>query len=153
MKKTLLVVLILTLVMLLTMTACGVQAGNSEKAQENSSSEAFQGENTASSDIEVQLNLIYSQLDKLMQKDSQNTWYYTVADLDHDGNLEFIAASLHPNDRSTNLRIWGVSNDRTALIEYGLDKDPEESFPDIMTDVADVFYDSESEKSWATTSG
>ncbi|MBO5544200.1 MAG: hypothetical protein J5949_06160, partial [Oscillospiraceae bacterium] len=60
---------------------------------------------TAPSDVDVQLSLIHSKLDGMMQTDSQLTWYYSVTDLDRDGNLEFVAASLHPKDRSTNLKV------------------------------------------------
>ena len=92
-------------------------------------------------DIDNQLAYIFSQIGTLKQDDSQNPWYYTITDLDHDGNLEFVSASQHPQDRSTNLKVWEVSNDRKALVECKLDKDPEESFPDILTDVADTFHD------------
>ena len=87
-----------------------------------------------------QLKLIASKIDDLKQSDSTNTWYYAVVDLDHDGRLEFLAASLHPTDRSTNLKIWTVSSDGTALTECQLNKDEGESFPDIMTDTADSYY-------------
>ena len=85
-----------------------------------------------------QLKLIASQFAVLKQNDSMNTWYYTVADLDHDGRLEFIAASLHPVDRSTNLKVWTVSKDAASLVECPLAKDAGESFPDIMTDTVDT---------------
>ena len=51
--------------------------------------------------VDNQLSFLYGQIANLKQNDG-NTWYYTVTDLDHDGNLEFIAASQHPQDRSTN---------------------------------------------------
>ena len=89
---------------------------------------------------EEQLKLIVSRMESLKQSDGTNTWYYTVADLDHDGCLEFIAASQHPLDRSTNLKIWTVSKDATSLTECVLNKDAEESFPDIMTDMVDTFH-------------
>ena len=92
------------------------------------------------SDVDKQLQFIHSQLGSLRQDSSENTWYYMVSDLDHDGNLEFVAASLHPLDRSTNLHVWEVSKDRTALNEIKLNKDADESFPDIMTDSADTFH-------------
>ena len=39
------------------------------------------------------------------EKDANwNRWFYAVTDLDHDGKLEFVAASQHPQSRSTNLR-------------------------------------------------
>ena len=91
------------------------------------------------SDIDWQLGFIQSQAANLKQPDNDVTWFYTVTDLDHDGNLEFVAASQHPQDRSTNLRVWEVSTDRTALTECTISKDPEESFPDILTDVADTY--------------
>ena len=90
-------------------------------------------------DIDNQLSFIFSQASSLKQNDG-NTWYYTVTDLDHDGSLEFIAASQHPQDRSTNLKVWEVGADRRSLTECTLAKDPEESFPDILTDVADTFH-------------
>ena len=46
-------------------------------------------------------------------------------------------------DRSTNLKIWEVSADRKSLTECTLAKDPEESFPDILTDSADTFHNPE----------
>lgn len=95
---------------------------------------------TSDADVDQQLNLIVSQLDKLGQKNGENTWYYTVTDLDHDGNLEFIAASQHPQDRSTNVKAWEVSKDRSTLTECRLAKDADESFPDILTDNTDTYY-------------
>ena len=117
--------ILLTLAMLLSLTLC---AGASAFAAE--------------SDVKPmqQLKLIESKIDSLRQDDSQRTWYYTVTDLDHDGCLEFVAASLHPADRSTNLKVWSVSRDGTTLNEYRLNKDEEESFPDIMTDMADTYH-------------
>ena len=118
--------LLLAVVMMITVTSSRAITASAEA-----------GEN----DADQQLSLIYSQLDKLQQNDGQNTWYYAVTDLDHDGNLEFVAASLHPQDRSTNLKVWEVSDDHTAVTECVLEKDADESFPDIMTDTADTFYD------------
>ena len=92
------------------------------------------------SDIDKQLSFIQTQVSALKQTDGELTWYYTVTDLDHNGNLEFVAASQHPQKRSTNLHVWEVNADRTALTECSLAKDPEESFPDILTDAADTFH-------------
>ena len=123
MKRKKVLSILLTLVMLMTLCA---------------GASAFADDSTAKP--RDQLKLIYSQIDSLKQSESANPWYYTVADLDHNGCLEFLAASLHPADRSTNLKIWTVSKDGTALTECRLDKDEEESFPDIMTDTADTYY-------------
>ncbi len=87
-----------------------------------------------------QLQLIASQIDSLKQTNTENPWYYTVTDLDHNGRLEFVAASQHPHDRSTNLKIWSVSKDGTSLEVCRLDKAEDESFPDIMTDTVDTYH-------------
>ena len=87
-----------------------------------------------------QLQLIASQIDSLKQTNTENPWYYTVTDLDHNGRLEFVAASQHPHDRSTNLKIWSVSKDGTSLEACRLDKAEDESFPDIMTDTVDTYH-------------
>ena len=88
-----------------------------------------------------QLKLISSQMSSLIQTNTELPWYYCVADLDHNGCLEIIAASQHPGDRSTNLKIWTVSKDGTSLSECNLNKAEEESFPDIMTDTVDTYHD------------
>ena len=95
---------------------------------------AAQADNTATvagevSDVDAQLALIASQTEKLKQDESKINWFYTVTDLNHDGSLEFIAASLHPLDRSTNLRVWEVSKDPKTLTELSLNQEEDESFP------------------------
>ena len=89
----------------------------------------------------TQLQLIESQIGNLTQDASTRTWYYCVTDMDHDGCLEFLAASLHPADRSTNLKVWIVSPDATALNACQLAlKNEDESFPDIMADTVDTYH-------------
>ncbi len=134
MKKNRYLSFLMAVVMLVSVAVCGTGTAFAENAAA-----------AETSMVDQQLNLIYSQLDKMMQNDGRNTWYYCVTDLDHDGNLELIAASLHPQDRSTNVKIWEVSGDGTALIECGLAKDEDESFPDIMTESADAFYNRETD--------
>ena len=142
MRRKFLIGLLLVAAMLFALAACGAEpAAKAENTAAPSVEPTAAVVSADTSEIDAQLSLIYSQLDKLLVNDSQNTWYYTVADLDHNGKLEFIAASLHPQDRSTNLKIWTVNADGTGLTECGLNKDPDESFPDIMTDMADTFHD------------
>lgn len=117
--------MVLALIMLLSLAVCA----NASAVADDAPSSASQ-----------QLKLISSQIDSLEQKDTQNQWYYCVADLDHNGCLEFIAASQHPADRSTNLKVWTVSKDAKTLTECALDKPDDESFPDIMTDTMDTYY-------------
>ncbi len=122
----------LAAVMLLSMSLCG--SGMAFAADEGT-------------DIDAQLTLIFSQIGNLLQTNGELTWYYTVTDLDHNGRLEFIAAAQHPQDRSTNLKIWEVTADKTALTQDSVNKREEESFPDILTDSCDTYHDLASD-SW-----
>ena len=93
-------------------------------------------------DVSAQLELIYSHLDSMLQTDDyMKTWYYSVMDFDHNGRLEFYAACQHPVDRSTNFLVWEVSEDGTVLAPCTVLLDQDESFPDIITNAADAFYD------------
>lgn len=84
------------------------------------------------SDVDIQLALIQSKISGLLQPEGELPWYYTVADLNRDGSLELIAASQHPQDRSDNLHIWEVNAERNELVACTVEKDPEESFPDML---------------------
>ncbi|MCR5577057.1 MAG: hypothetical protein K6F56_08625, partial [Oscillospiraceae bacterium] len=137
--------LLLAAVMMFGLCACGAKAETKteptaapQPAAEPQ--EAAAAPSTVLSDIDQQLVLIHSKIDELMQKGGELPWYYAVTDLDHDGAIEFIAASQHPKDRSTNLKLWTVNADRSALTECKVQKDEEESFPDIMTDSADTYH-------------
>ena len=155
MKSKRILSVLLALVMILSLCACGIapQTAKAETpeapaAAETSAqadaaapaAEAPAAPQTELSDIDAQLVLISQQAGKLLQPTGELPWYYTVTDLDHNGRLEFIAASQHPSDRSTNLKLWEVSNDRSALTECGVKKDEDESFPDLMTDSTDTFH-------------
>ncbi len=142
--------LVLAALMLFSLAACGSTPVSSQEAPAEKQTEAQAPAETAAqpvsvsaselSDIDAQLKLIHENMDKLQQPAGELPWFYAVTDLDHDGSLEFIAASQHPTDRSTNLKIWEVSADRKALTECSVQKDEEESFPDIMTDSVDTFH-------------
>ena len=140
MKQKRILSILLAAIMVMSAAVCGASAEAADASQP-----AYVQLAGDTSDVDRQLNLFYAQRDQLEQVNGEQTWYYTVADLDHDGTLEFIAASLHPQDRSTNLKVWGANADRSALTEYTLQKDPDESFPDIMTDTADTFHDPETD--------
>ena len=93
-------------------------------------------------DGNAQLNLILDALPTLRQDDSNGVWQYVVTDLDHNGRLELIAAKSHPEDRTTNMKLWEVNEAGTALVENSVKIDEEETFPEIMTENADTYYDS-----------
>ena len=93
-----------------------------------------------------QIKLIASQFDSLKQADTKDvTWYYTVADLDHNGLLEFIAASQNAQDLSTGAKIWTVSKDAKDMNECRIDQSGGASFPDLLTDTVDTYHVTDSD--------
>lgn len=159
MKKKQILSLLLALVMALSLAACGEAVPNNEPAKQEadmSNVEMLPDEEPAAEpqtetvtvkeedtflyDVDKQLDLIKSKLDELKQVETELPWYYTVVDLNRDGNIEFIAASQHPTERKTNLKMWTVNEDRTTLTECQLVKEEDESFPDIAKDSADTYF-------------
>ena len=149
MKNYRMTAIILALIMMLSLAACGsaqASAQGQETAPAGTEAQSAPAEPVAPevpaelSDTDAQLELICDNMDKMLQPAGELPWFYTVTDLDRDGCLELIAASQHPQDRSTNLKIWEVSSDRDALTECSVEKDEEESFPDIMSDSMDTFH-------------
>ena len=94
-----------------------------------------------SADAQAQTSLIFSHFDTLRQDESSKPWFYAVTDLDRNGRLELLAASEHDVSRTTTLAAWEVSADGTALVACPADIQEGESFPDIVSDNADCFYD------------
>ena len=95
----------------------------------------------SSADADTQLCFIYSQLASLKQSEDKTPWSYAVTDLDHNGQLELIAASEHRANHATNLMMWEVSKNGGSLLKCVVKLEEDESFPDIIADSADTFYD------------
>ncbi len=95
--------------------------------------------------LETQMKLIAGALDSKKQDDSAGEWKYSVMDLDHNGRLELIAASEQGAMKSTFVKVWEVNEDFTAMDECKVIIPEDESFPDIITQNADTFYDSEND--------
>ena len=165
MKKTI-TTLLLCLALLLVLTACGAQATKAEPtaaapaASDAPAAAPAEGETLvlgdlvptidplqqiAASEADGQLNIIFSQLSALRQ---DAAYSYAVTDLDHNGRLELIAASVHPADRSTNIHVWQVNEAVTGLEECKVELEEDDSFPDILADAADTFFDAASGQ-WA----
>ena len=105
------------------------------------SAHAEQEGTTVNSEISSQISLIHDHINDLFQPDIGTVWYYSIMDFDHNGRLEFFAATQHPADRSTSLKVWEVTEDLASLTECTIVKDPDESFPDILSNSADAFHD------------
>ena len=126
MKRRTILSILLTLAMLFSLAVC---AGTSAFAVDSSAKP------------KDQIKLIASKFSSLKQTDTKDaTWYYAVADLDHNGCLELIAASQNPKDLSTSAKIWTVSKDATNLTECTVDKSGGASFPDILIDMLDTYH-------------
>ncbi|MBQ6509937.1 MAG: hypothetical protein IJI07_10730 [Flexilinea sp.] len=92
-----------------------------------------------------QLDLIAENADLWKQEMEYGLWGYTVTDLDQNGRLEIISASLQGTGMYTIIQIFEVDPEGTALSEVMQDRPEYESAPDIMLDTAPAFYDPETE--------
>ena len=87
------------------------------------------------------INTIFATMNSFRQAGTSAAWRYAVTDLDHNGRLELVAAALHPVDRSNNLKVWELSADNSSFNECRTIVPEGESFPDILSNSADTFYD------------
>ena len=101
MKNKATISLLLALLMLLSCAAFGSLPAYAEEDQ---------------SDIDQQLRYISTQVSSLKQQEGENPWYYTVTDLDHDGNLEFIA--FDPLQAQFNSEQYSTLNKMVEVLHY-----------------------------------
>ena len=111
---------------------------------------AFGGQAALAADLtaeqaDAQLSTIFATMESFKQTGTSAAWRYAVTDLDHNGRLELVAAALHPVDRSNNLRAFELSADNSSFTECRTVVPEGESFPDIMSNSADTFYDAVSD--------
>jgi hypothetical protein len=102
----------------------------------------------AAADAEDQLYLIFSGLSVCRQDEKEKVWSYAVTDLDRNGRLELLAAFQDDETRATTLKAWEIDEKEKALTECRIDVEENESFPDMITDSADTFYDEKAD-SWS----
>ena len=62
------------------------------------------------------------------------TWYYAVTDLDRNGRLEVLTASLQGSGLYTYVNCWEVSEQGTALVQCPDNTGEGEAWPDIIKD-------------------
>ena len=158
-KKT--VSLILIVIMLASLAACGAKSTPTAEAQAapvptgaTEAAEATSGtisaEVTPDPDAEVidaQLELLFEEMSVWNQDAKDEVWEYTVTDLDHNGRLELIAALNDPDERTTKVKIWEIGKNGKALDECVV-QDTEGFFPDIVTENTDTVYTAKSDE-WA----
>ena len=75
-------------------------------------------------------------------------WFYTVTDLDHNGRLEVITASLQGSGLYTYAEIWEVREDFSGIAKCTDSLGEGEAYPDIITEATSCFYDEASGLYW-----
>lgn len=115
----------LTLILLLSLCATGYAAPLRASAK----------------DAEAQINVIFRDFGSCRQADSDGTWFYAVTDLDHNGRLELLAASVQASSLLPAAKVWELNADRSALQPCRLNIAENEVFANILTDSAETRYD------------
>ena len=155
MKKNITVLLILALVFGFAVCGCGAAPANTAntpadetpaETEAPAATEAPEAEKKAIPDEDAQISLIFSLLNSFRQDEKTDKWSYTVTDLDHNGRLEVIAASIQGQGRYTNAKVWEISSDKKTLGVCRIPLEEGDSFPDIVTNTADTFHDKKSDE-------
>ena len=90
--------------------------------------------------VDPRIEALFRALPQLEQ-DTAREWRYAVTDLDHNGQLELLAASQHQAARETTVKIWELSEGMDALYECSVDLEEGETFPEVLAENADTFHD------------
>ena len=88
-----------------------------------------------------QTALIMDRYDVWSNQFDSADWFYTITDLDHNGRLEVIAASLQGSGLFTYAAIWEVNEDFSDIAECRDDLGEGGSYPDIITEAANCYHD------------
>lgn len=131
---------VLVIAMLLTLCACGNKAaGNSEP--DVTASPAASVVPAKIGDTEGQKQLIMSFYDTWKYTDDSLDWYYAICDLDANGRLEVITASVQGSGYYTYADFWQVSADGKSLERCDISSIDSLSWPDIIVDSVDCYSD------------
>ncbi len=68
-------------------------------------------------------------------------WYYTFTDLDHNGRLELITASLQGSGLFTYADVWEMNEDFSDLVSCTDNLGEGGSYPDIITEAVNCYHD------------
>ena len=113
------------------------QTAPAPKAQTAAATPVRATDETANAQIEY----LFNNFNTFKQAESADAkWSYAVTDLDHNGRLELLAASVQGDGRYTHVMAWEVGADLASAAPIQVNVPEDESFPDILTDSADTFY-------------
>ena len=96
--------------------------------------------NADAQSVKTQAELIYSNFSSFRQNDDDTVWSYAVTDLDHNGHLELLAASVQGSGRYTTLKVWEVGEDHKSFAACNVNVKEGDSFPDVIANSADTYY-------------
>ena len=141
MKKAISIVLMLVMVLSLSVASfaeeSSAQTAPEPKAQTAAATPVRATDETANAQIEY----LFNNFNTFKQAESADAkWSYAVTDLDHNGRLELLAASVQGDGRYTHVMAWEVGADLASAAPIQVNVPEDESFPDILTDSADTFY-------------
>lgn len=88
-----------------------------------------------------QLSVIADSKDLWKQEEVFGVWGYTVTDLDRNGRLEIISASVQGTGFYTLIMIFEVSEDGSGLSEVMQNRPPYDSSPDILVQNVPFYFD------------
>ena len=147
--------MLLALAMLAALSACGAERQgetvNVPPAASPTPAQA-QTENTGTQTEEArpkvtdaeQRQLIEQYADLWTVKDSPDPWFYAITDLDHNGRLEVIAASMQGSGLFTYANFYEVSEDYSQLVSCQTSGEEWETWPDLIQETLPCYYDSAS---------
>lgn len=96
----------------------------------------------AAPETDRQIELIAQYKDLWKQDIEFGTWGYTITDLDHNGRLEVISASVQGTGFYTYILAYEVNAEGNGMTElYGPENLNYDSAPDIMVSTVPVFHD------------
>ena len=141
MKKTISIVLML--VMLFSMSMAAFAEGSSAQTDPAQSQQNLVAVPVKATDdaANTQIQYLFNNFATFKQPESAGAkWSYAVTDLNHNGRLELLAASVQGDGRYTHVSAWEMGADMNSCAPIQVNVPEDESFPDILTDSADTFY-------------
>ncbi len=88
----------------------------------------------------TQIQYLFANFSSFQQPEASGKWSYAVTDLNHNGQLELLAASVQGDGRYTYVKGWEVGADLSSVSEIQVSVPQDETFVDIVADTADTFF-------------
>ena len=150
--------IVISLIMILMITGCGGKtAGSVENAQLAAQTAPATEKSAEPQTAEAETLSVPSVMPEDQQKQLIMTnyslwaytepwdspWFYAVTDLDHNGRMEVIAATLQGTGLYTWMKVYEVNADCSGLSEVALMEEEGFSYPDLVVDSMPCYYDAE----------